>query len=74
MAVPSSTEVGKFQRLITKNPIAFVAAVFFVMFWITYFINLNDSSESKDDYKKLYTEERKKMMNLIGNFSLKQDI
>lgn len=61
MANPNSNELGKFQQLIIKNPLAFVAAVFFLMFWVTYYINLNSNKESKEDYKKLYSEERKKV-------------
>jgi len=58
MAVPSSTEVGKFQRLITKNPIAFVASVFFLMFGITYFINIRKNNSSEQYWKELYEKER----------------
>lgn len=71
MANPNSNELGKFQQLISKNPIAFVAAVFFLMFWITYFINLNSSKESKDDYKTLYYEERKKVDELNRQLLIK---
>lgn len=51
-------QLGKFQQLIVKNPIAFVAAVFFLMFWITYFININKTSDSEQYWKELYEKER----------------
>jgi putative Ca2+/H+ antiporter (TMEM165/GDT1 family) len=58
MAVPSSTEVGKFQQLIIKNPLAFVGAVFFLMFGITYFINIRKNNSSEQYWKELYEKER----------------
>lgn len=47
-------QFSKFQSLIAKNPLAFVATVFFIMFWITYFINLQNSKEEVVFWKKKY--------------------
>lgn len=58
MANPNSNELGKFQQLIIKNPVAFVAAVFFLMFWFTYFINIRKNSNSEQYWKELYERER----------------
>lgn len=58
MANPNSNELGKFQQLIIKNPLAFVAAVFFLMFWVTYFINIRKNSNSEQYWKELYEKER----------------
>ncbi|MEJ5105491.1 hypothetical protein [Chryseobacterium sp. MYb328] len=58
MADPNTNQIGRVQQLIAKNPIAFVAAVFFVMFWITYFINMNKNSDSEQYWKELYEKER----------------
>lgn len=52
--------VGKFQKLISQNPIAFSAAVFFIMFAFTYGINLRNSSSNEDYWKELYLKERDK--------------
>lgn len=52
--------VGKFQKLIAQNPIAFSAAVFFIMFAFTYGINLRNSSSNEDYWKELYLKERDK--------------
>lgn len=58
MANPNSNELGKFQQLIIKNPLAFVAAVFFLMFWVTYFINIRKNTNSEQYWKELYEKER----------------
>lgn len=58
MANPNTNQIGRIQQLIAKNPIAFVAAVFFVMFWITYFINMNKNSDSEQYWKELYEKEK----------------
>ncbi len=49
---------GKFQNLIVKNPIAFVAAVFFLMFFGTYYINIRKNSNEVEVWKTLYEKER----------------
>ncbi|NML70022.1 hypothetical protein HHL23_09435 [Chryseobacterium sp. RP-3-3] len=74
MANPNTNQIGKIQSLIAKNPVAFIAAVFFLMFWITYFINLDSSKESKEDYKTLYNEERRKNDNLNYQLLIKAGI
>ncbi|KFF26877.1 hypothetical protein [Chryseobacterium vrystaatense] len=58
MANPNINQIGRFQQLIVKNPIAFVAAVFFLMFWTTYFINMSKSSDAEQYWKELYEKER----------------
>lgn len=58
MANPNPNEIGKFQQLITKNPIAFVASVFFLMFWVTYFLNIRKNNSSEQYWKELYERER----------------
>ncbi|MGE8528522.1 hypothetical protein [Chryseobacterium rhizosphaerae] len=58
MANPNTSEIGKIQNLITKNPYAFAASVFFLMFWITYFININKNSDAEQYWKELYEKER----------------
>lgn len=58
MANPNTNEIGKFQQLITKNPLAFVASVFFLMFWVTYFINIRNNNNAEQYWKELYEKER----------------
>lgn len=58
MAIPDSKEIGKFQQLIIKNPIGFVAAVFFVMFGVTYFINIRKNDNSEEYWKEQYEKEK----------------
>ena len=58
MGNPNTNQIGRFQQLIARNPIAFVAAVFFIMFWITYFININKNSDSEQYWKELYENEK----------------
>lgn len=52
--------VGKFQKLISQNPVAFSAAVFFIMFIATYWINVNNSNTNEEYWKELYLKERDK--------------
>lgn len=52
--------VGKFQKLIIQNPLAFVASVFFIMFGVTYFMNVTKSSDAEEYWKELYLRERDK--------------
>ena len=54
----NTNQLGKVQQLISKNPLAFVAAVFFVMFWTTYFINMNKNDDAEQYWKELYEKER----------------
>ncbi|ASK29718.1 hypothetical protein CEY12_06190 [Chryseobacterium sp. T16E-39] len=58
MANPNTNEIGKIQQLITKNPLAFVGSVFFLMFWITYFINIRKNESSEKAWKELYEKEK----------------
>lgn len=50
--------IGKFQQLIAKNPVTFVAAVFFVMFWVTYFLNINKNNDAEQYWKEMYEKEK----------------
>lgn len=59
MQTPTPEEIGKIQRLIMKNPTAFVAAVFFTMFGVTYFINLRQVTHREEHWKELYLDEKK---------------
>ncbi len=58
MANPNTNEIGKIQALITKNPYAFAASVFFLMFWVTYFINIRKNNSAEQYWKELYERER----------------
>ena len=58
MGNPNTNEIGKIQSLIAKNPVAFIAAVFFLMFWVTYFININKNNSAEQYWKELYEKER----------------
>ena len=53
---PNPKQIGAIQNLITKNPVAFAAAVFFIMFWVTYLININKSSSDIEYFKKKLDE------------------
>lgn len=59
MGNPNTNQIGRFQQLIARNPIAFVAAVFFVMFWITYFIHLKKSNDDAEYWKEKFENEQK---------------
>lgn len=50
--------IGKFQKLIIQNPVAFVAAVFFIMFGVTYFLNVRNNEDNELYWKELYLKER----------------
>lgn len=56
--VPNANEIGKFQTLIAKNPIAFVASVFFIMFGFTYYLNIRKNNDAEQYWKELYLKER----------------
>lgn len=60
MREPTPETVGKFQQLITKNPTAFAAAVFFIMFAFTYTINIRKNNSAEQYWKELYLKERDK--------------
>lgn len=64
MGLPDAKEVGEFQKLIAKNPIAFTTAIFFIMFGITYFINIRKNDEAEEYWKELYINERAQKDNL----------
>lgn len=57
---PNSGKVSRYAETIAKNPIAFVGAVFFMMFWVTYFINIYAKSEDCSYWRIQYEVERKK--------------
>lgn len=56
--LPNVQDVGNVQKLIIKNPIAFVAAIFCIAFGFTYYININKNSDAEQYYKELYEAER----------------
>lgn len=56
--LPNAKEVGAFQKLYEKNPPAFFGVIFFMMFGLTYFININKNSDTEQHYKELYEAER----------------
>lgn len=58
MANPNTNEIGKIQALITKNPYAFAASVFFLMFWVTYFINIRKNTNAEEYWKKQFEQEK----------------
>lgn len=57
--MPNIQKIDQTTRLIVKHPIAFVAAVFFCMFWITYFINVRRIEQGEKTWKELYLAEKK---------------
>lgn len=74
MANPNANEVGKFQQLITKNPVAFTAAVFFLMFWVTYFINMRKNNDAEQYWKELYIKEREEKDRLKDDLLIKAGV
>lgn len=67
-------QLSKFQALLAKNPLAFVGAVFFLMFWITYFININKNNNAEQYWKELYEKERGEKDNLKNQLLIKAGI
>lgn len=74
MTLPNSKEVGKFQQLIIKNPLGFVAAIFFLMFGITYFINIRKNDNAEQNWKELYEGEKKKNEDLTYQLLVKAGV
>lgn len=66
--------VGKFQKLIIQNPIAFLASVFFIMFGFTYSLNVWNTRNSEQYWKELYIKERDKNDNLQTQLLVKAGI
>lgn len=58
MKIPTSDEIGKLSTIVTKNPLGFAVATFFLMFAFTYYININKSDEHEDYWRKQYEKER----------------
>lgn len=56
--MPNANEIGKIQNLIAKNPVTFVASVFFIMFGFTYYINIKKNNDAEQYWKELYLKER----------------
>ena len=56
--IPTPETLGKFQKLIAQNPIAFTAAVFFLMWALNYTIMINKNSDAEQYWKELYEKER----------------
>lgn len=51
-------KLSKATQLIAKHPISFVAAVFFCMFWATYYINIRKNEDNEETWKELYIKEK----------------
>lgn len=58
METPKVEDIGKLTKIISKNPISFVASVFFLMFWITYYIHVRRADDEANEWKMLYLKER----------------
>lgn len=56
MAVSNTKQIGDFQKLIIKNPIAFTAAIFCIAFITMYYLNTQLRSSNEAYYKQLYQE------------------
>lgn len=56
--IPNPQTLGKLQTLIVKNPTAFVAVVFFVVSFATYFINIRQNRNEAEYWRTLYEKER----------------
>lgn len=66
--------IDRFTKLITKYPISFVAAVFFCMFWVTYFINIRKNEDAEEVWKELYLKERSEKDKLKNQLLIKAGI
>ncbi|HFI4796541.1 hypothetical protein M2T79_09485 [Elizabethkingia miricola] len=58
MQNPNIDNLNKLSRIIVRNPLGFVASVFFMMFWITYFINIRKNNDAEQYWKELYLKEK----------------
>lgn len=58
--ITNPENVGKFQKLIIQNPIAFTITIFFLMFAVTYFLNIRKNNDNEEYWKELYLKERDK--------------
>lgn len=56
--IPTPNKLGKYQQLIAKKPIAFTAAVFFVMFAFNYYVIFQKNKDAEQYWKELYEKER----------------
>lgn len=72
--IPTPENVGKFQKLIIQNPIAFAATVFFIMFSITYGINIRKNNDSEKYWKELYEKERNEKDRLKDELLIKAGV
>lgn len=66
--------INKITQTIAKHPISFVAAVFFCMFWMTYYINIRKNDENEETWKELYKEERKARQELVLSLLTKANV
>ena len=70
----SPENVGKFQKLIIQNPLGFVAAVFFLMFTTTYFLNIGKNNDAEQYWKELYLKERSEKDRLKDELLIKAGV
>lgn len=56
--IPNPQILGKLQNLVVKNPLGFVATVFFFTTFVTYFLIIRRSGDAEQNWKELYLKER----------------
>lgn len=67
-------KLSRVTQLIAKHPISFVAAVFFCMFWATYYINIRKNEDSEETWKELYIKEKENNEKLKNQLLIKNGI
>jgi len=58
MGLPNAKEIGAIQNLIDKKPLAFVAALFAILFGGLFFLHLRTKDDSSEYWKELYMQEK----------------
>lgn len=67
-------KLSKATQLIAKHPISFVAAVFFCMFWVTYYINIRKNEDNEETWKGLYIKEKENCERFRNQLFIKNGI
>lgn len=67
-------KLSKVTQLIAKHPISFVAAVFFCMFWGTYYINIRKNEDNEETWKELYIKEKENCEKFRNQLFIKNGI
>lgn len=67
-------KLSKTTKLIAKHPVSFVAAVFFCMFWVTYYVNIRKNEDNEETWKELYLKEKKEKEQLTLLLLIKANI